>query len=323
MPNPGDIYNPWRRFVGCFVPNAITRRTDLSPTAKLIFGKLCQFAGQNGQAYPSYNTLAKEVGVERRQAIRGIKELVNFGLIRPEGKVKENGGYTSNVYFFLWHQIFFDDGHTDPGDKNDTRGGVTNVTTPRCQKRHHLVSDMSPKEIHTRESDSEKTTTEIMMLLSGTPLKKISEKELKILANRHGRDRVIQAADIAAEKSRRIRKEIKNPGGYLNTLCEDLVVPEWYEPPDVRQAKLEASTEGKRSEARKVAELLAKEERDAQKRDDYWRSLSEEEKQMYRDKTRESSPLLTDLNGAHLNAIAKLIAWDNCQQMNTIDSSTA
>ncbi|MFZ4859649.1 MAG: hypothetical protein ACOYL3_25025 [Desulfuromonadaceae bacterium] len=51
MPTAGETYNPWRLFVGFFIPNVITRSTELSSTAKLVFGKLCQFAGENGQAY--------------------------------------------------------------------------------------------------------------------------------------------------------------------------------------------------------------------------------------------------------------------------------
>jgi hypothetical protein len=121
-------------------------------------------------------------------------------LIKPVGRKKGDGGFTSNIYAFLWHQTFSDDGHTDPGDKNDTRGGVTNVTTPKCHKRHHLVSDMSPKENHTRESNSEKTTTEeIRLLLSDTPLSKISEKEVRVLIKRHGSESVVLTADVAAE----------------------------------------------------------------------------------------------------------------------------
>lgn len=324
MPNPGDVYNPWRLFVGCFIPNAILRSTELSSTAKLSFGKLCQYAGQNGQAYPSYKTLATDVGVERRQAIRAVKELTNFGLVKPVGRMKDDGGFTSNIYVFIWHQIFSDDVPMYPGDKNDTRGGVTNVTTSQCHKRHHLVADLTPKENQTSESKNEKTTTEkIRLLLAGTQLSKISEKELRVLIKRHGSASVIQAADFAAEKWRRERNVIENPGGYLQTLSKDLVAPEWYEPPEVRNAKLEEAEERKRSKARKMEEQIAEEERQAQERDDYWHSLSDEEQQKYRDKARESSPLFIDLNGSPLNAIAKLIAWDNCQQMNTISSSTA
>lgn len=166
------------------------------------------------------------------------------------------------------------------------------------------------------------TTAQIRLLLSSTPLSKISDKELNILLKRHGSESVKLAADIAAETWRRERKEIRNPGGYLQALCESIVVPEWYEPSDVRNSRAEAAAARKRSEARKREEQLADEERETQERDDYWLSLSDEEQQEYRVKARESSPLFIDLNGSPLNAIAKLIAWDNCQQMNTISSST-
>jgi hypothetical protein len=317
MYSAGEFYNPWRLFIGCIIPNAVSRSTELSSTAKLVFGKLCQYAGQNGQAYPSYKTLAGDVGVERRQAIRAVKELVDYGLIKPVGRRKGDGGFTSNIYAFLWHQTFSDDGLTDPGDKNDTRGGVTNVTTPRCHKRHHLVSDMSPKENHTRESDSEKTTEEIKLLLSGTPLKKISEKELKILAKRHGKDRVIQAADIAAEKSRRMRKEIKNPGGYLQTLCEDLVLPEWYEPPHVRTAKSEAAAERKRAENDKHEKLKEAEAQESKKRDDYWHSLSEDDQKIFIENEKNSSPLSKLIPEIGVVALAKSRAWERRSQMTT------
>lgn len=173
------------------------------------------------------------------------------------------------------------------------------------------------------ETEIEKQQQEIRLLLSGTPLSKISEKELKILIKRHVSERVIQAADFAAEKWRRERKEIKNPGGYLQTFCEDLVVPEWYEPPEVRNAKSEEVAERKRTEARQMEEQLADEEREAQERDDYWCSLSEEERQKHRDDFRATAPFMQDLEDDFLDGLAKLTACDKRQQMNTITSSTA
>ena len=290
----------------------------MSSTAKLVFGKLCQYAGQNGQAYPSYKTLAGDVGVERRQAIRAVKELVDYGLIKPVGRRKGDGGFTSNIYAFLWHQIFSEDDPADPGDKKDTRGGVTNVTTPRCHKRHHLVSTMTPEENHTRDSNSEKTTTEeIRLLLSGTPLSKISDKGLKILIKRHGSKRVIEAADVAAETWRRERKEIRNPGGYLQALCEDLVIPEWYEPPHVRAAKSKAAAERKRAENDKQEKLSEAEAQESIERDDYWHSLSEEDRQKHRDDFRATAPFMQDIKGDFLDGLAKLTAWEKCQQMIT------
>lgn len=125
----------------------------------------------------------------------------------------------------------------------------------------------------------------------------------------------MQAADIAAETWRREHKEIRNPGGYLQALCEDLIIPEWYEPMHVRAAKSEAAAERKRAEARRKEEHLATEERESQERENHWFSLSVEDRQKYRDEARESSAIFQDLKDEHLDGIAKLNAWERCQQM--------
>ena len=198
------------------------------------------------------------------------------------------------------------------------RSNKKNVTAPVTLQ----VTLSNATETET-ETEIEKQQQKIRLLLSGTPLSKISEKELKILIKRHVSERVIQAADFAAEKWRRERKEIKNPGGYLQTFCEDLVVPEWYEPPEVRNAKSEEVAERKRTEARQMEEHLADEEREAQERDEYWCSLTEEERQKHRDDFRATAPFMQDLEDDFLDGLAKLTAWDKRQQMNTITSSTA
>lgn len=178
--------------------------------------------------------------------------------------------------------------------------------------------DVTPE--NRTEKKIEKITTEqICSLLSGTPFSVVSGNELVVLIKRHGSERVMQAADIAAESWRREHTEIRNPGGYLQALalCEDLVVPEWYEPPHVRAAKTEAAAERKRAEARRKEEHLAAEEREAQERDSHWISLPVEDRQKYRDEARESSPIFQDLKDEHLDGIAKLNAWEQCQQMIT------
>jgi len=118
MPAAGEIYNPWRTFCGSFIPNAILRCRELSSTAKLTFGRLSQYAGEDGEAYPSYHTLGQEIGVERRQVIRAVRELEKFGLIKPVTRHREDGGLTPNSYVFLWHAIL----SGIPGVINGTRG---------------------------------------------------------------------------------------------------------------------------------------------------------------------------------------------------------
>jgi hypothetical protein len=52
------------------------------------------------------------------------------------------------------------------------------------------------------------------------PLSGITYLEIQALSARYGSEQLIKAADIAAETRRRERKEIRNPGGYLNALCD-------------------------------------------------------------------------------------------------------
>ncbi len=176
--------------------------------------------------------------------------------------------------------------------------------------------DVTPE--NRTEKEIEKITTEqIRSLLSGTPFSVVSDNELIVLIKRHDSERVMQAADVAAETWRREHKEIRNPGGYLHALCEDLVIPEWYEPPHVRAEKAEAAAELKRTEHKKKAELEKAEARESIERDDYWHSLSEEDRQKHRDDFRASAPFMQDLKDDFLDGLAKLTAWDKRQQMFT------
>lgn len=176
--------------------------------------------------------------------------------------------------------------------------------------------DVTP-ESRTEKKIEKITTEQIRSLLSGTPFFVVPDNELVVLIKRHDSERVVQAADVAAETWRREHKEIRNPGGYLQALCEDLIIPEWYEPPHVRAAKSEATAERKRAEAKRKEEHLAAEERETRERDSHWHSLSVEDRQKYRDEARESSLIFQDLKDEHLDGIAKLNAWEKCQQMIT------
>lgn len=92
------------------VPNSLMRARDLSHGAKLCFGRLCQHAGEDGKCSPSYATLGKNLGVSRQSAMKYVKELVDYGLI----KIKHNTGDTNN-FIFIWHEIFTEDDLADNG----------------------------------------------------------------------------------------------------------------------------------------------------------------------------------------------------------------
>lgn len=47
----------------------------------MIYGRLAQWANQNGKAHRSANQLSEELGIPERSIKRGIKELKECGLI--------------------------------------------------------------------------------------------------------------------------------------------------------------------------------------------------------------------------------------------------
>lgn len=92
--------NPHRLFIGAFVPNWLMVRTEISPGAKLCYGRLCQHAGEDGQCFPSQETLAEELAVSPDSVNRYIKELVKHELI----EAVRRGHTHSNFYYFLDHE---------------------------------------------------------------------------------------------------------------------------------------------------------------------------------------------------------------------------
>jgi len=107
----GDVFVPYQVFVGsesrrhprAFILNTVMRRTDLSPMAKLLWGRLSQFAGRNGQCYPTQYRLAEELGCVPRTILRALRELEDAGLIRrksPSGQARLMRATTR--YEFIW-----------------------------------------------------------------------------------------------------------------------------------------------------------------------------------------------------------------------------
>lgn len=99
----GQPFNPY----GSFVPNALMRWNGVSPGAKLAYARLAQFAGEDGECFPSQETLASELGVSVVQVKRYVKELVTANLLRverPQGR--DRLAHKNNRYTFIWHPIF-------------------------------------------------------------------------------------------------------------------------------------------------------------------------------------------------------------------------
>lgn len=184
---------------------------------------------------------------------------------------------------------------------------------------HDGMSRDVTKENRTDESRKDTTTEEVRLLLSGTDLYKVSDLELQTLAKRHGIEQLLRAVDVAAETWRRERKEIRNPGGYLQSLCITLLEPEWYTPLKDRKSQASALQECKAAVEAEENTLKAQEEVQSMQRNSLWESLSEENRGKYRSEVLAGMPanITADLlPEVSVTAMAKLLAWETIQSCN-------
>ena len=160
------------------------------------------------------------------------------------------------------------------------------------------------------QSRKEQTTDRARLLLSQTVLSRISDQELGGLLQRYGPQRLQQAADVAAETWRRDRSEIRNPGGYLNTLCENLVLPDWYVPLVDRQKRELKTRRRQEMQAAGQAAHQVAEEVENMARDQLWQSLTEEQREQFCAVAREDYPVGAQTSGDVVVILAKMKAWE-------------
>ena len=189
------------------------------------------------------------------------------------------------------------------------------VSQPMSQPMSQPVSQPVSRDVtlenRQEKNRVEKTTTDsVRLLLSQTPLANISDQELGALLQRHGAERTRLAADVAAQTWQRDRAEIRNPGGYLNRLCETLVVPDWYVPQPERQQREQAARERSEMKTAEQAARQAAEEIENKARDRLWQSLSEEERQPFCAAARRECPAGVETSPEVVVILAKLKAWE-------------
>lgn len=103
LPKIGDVFNPYGMFNGIWVPESLLKCPDISASAKLLYGRLARFAGENGRCFPAVGTLAAELGMTGRHVQRLIAELCIAGFLRKDAQYRPNGSQTVNAYLFLYH----------------------------------------------------------------------------------------------------------------------------------------------------------------------------------------------------------------------------
>lgn len=142
-------------FTGLFVPEALARCASITPGAKLVYGRLVRYAGQNGKCHPSVKALAAEVGLKRRQVQNHLAALERANLIRRVSR-HFNSKQSSNSYLFLWHPLF------EEGVHDIARGGVqTNAHKENhCIEEKVLDLDCLPRIAKTGDSRQESSCSQ-------------------------------------------------------------------------------------------------------------------------------------------------------------------
>ena len=177
-----------------------------------------------------------------------------------------------------------------------------------------LSRDVTQENRQDKRRVEKKTTTEqARLLLIKTPLHNISDQELQSLEKRHGSERLLQAADIAAETWRRNREDMHNPAGYLNSMCTSLIVPEWYVPFSERMRIAEESEHRKKLIKEEMTAQAALEEKDSEASEAFWFSLKEEQREDYLTRVLNDLPAGIQPGKTVSLLMAKLLAWTEAQ----------
>jgi len=101
---PGVEYCPYKLLIAAPIPWSLVR-LDLRPCAKLLYGRLVTYAGQDGACYPSVPTLGREMGWSERKVSRELAILVGLKLLR-----RWQPGWNRSAHCaFLWNELLADD----------------------------------------------------------------------------------------------------------------------------------------------------------------------------------------------------------------------
>jgi hypothetical protein len=136
------------RFLPVPEPLARINVAVLGQGAKLCYGRLARYAGEDGKCYPSLKTLAAELGASRAQAKRYLRELREYGLIRIQGRRSQPGDSDTNEIFFLWHPVL------EPSPSGEVAGGADTHPPGGVTSAPPVESDVRPKDSPVNKSSS-------------------------------------------------------------------------------------------------------------------------------------------------------------------------
>jgi DNA-binding Lrp family transcriptional regulator len=232
--------NPYNLFVGSFIPNWLLRRNEISPGGKLCYARLAQFAGKDGECFPSQATLAAEIGAGERQVRRYISELEKQGLI----DTIQVGLNHQNRYRFLWHRWMEEGGVKKlSGKKGKGRDRSDRTYKSIPERTDSSLQEWSDKSIEENQlRDSLKTTTG-SVVVDNEKIDKVKKALAPVylgmpdtviadLIKKKGVEHILSIADQTAYQFKHKSKAPENPTGHFIALTlKGMNTPEGYQSP--------------------------------------------------------------------------------------------
>jgi hypothetical protein len=312
----GDIFNPYKLFVGLFIPRALARYKGLSQGAKMCYGALSLFAGEDGQAWPSMETLGVELGVSRRQAVSYVKELKEQNFIKTVATGK------SNKYIFLWHEVldqsmrreaYFpaDGNNTSQHDGNNTSHKENHLkesskknkeSTTQPQKAPALALDNSSSKDQPQSEMNQAIGYYLELFEAATGEKAIITKGkdhqlIKTILTTYGIEKTLALLDAYFETADNFVIERGYPLGIFRSNLTGLLVK--YK----EQQKIKKKEEAQKEEQRRRQELESLKEEQFEKARAEWEALPEVEK--VRSKLKEKREFIYGPMREHFNKYAE------------------
>ena len=101
-------------------PNEVLRNKDLNAQDIRVYMAIASFADTNGACFPSVARLADICGVSKRTIFRIINKLAELKIIERNHRIRDDGGYSSNLYLVTTMSLPSDNNVTTPSDNNVT-----------------------------------------------------------------------------------------------------------------------------------------------------------------------------------------------------------
>lgn len=128
------------------VPRVVMRAEDLSFEAKCIYAYLCSFAGDKDIAYPSRETILKDLKISKTRFYKYLNELVEKGYVEVLQNRSSEGVFSKNNYRLVSPSPNFEDTDREPSPnfKDTDKIGIKTASKPAITEGSASDDEVSP-----------------------------------------------------------------------------------------------------------------------------------------------------------------------------------